>query len=84
MPPELRTRLLEHEGSWTVVVESTPDVPLCKALRSCLSLSLAELSLLKARLPGVLAEGTLGEMQVLANQLIRATEYRSLIHVVRV
>jgi hypothetical protein len=83
LPEDLRASLLAHDGSWAVVVESAPDVTFLKALRECLNLSLAELSDLRARLPGVLAEGTRCEMQVLANQLGRVTETRCSIQVVR-
>jgi hypothetical protein len=70
--------LLEQEGRWALTIESMPDVPLLKAMRECLSLSMAETQELRAQLPGVLASGTHCEMRVLAAQMTRSAGDRSI------
>ncbi|RKG48285.1 hypothetical protein D7X30_40905 [Corallococcus sp. AB011P] len=72
MPPEsFRQALLREEGTWGLDVQALGAhvVLALKCLRAELGLTLADASALKARIPGVVREGTRVEMEWLRKLL---------------
>lgn len=71
-PQNIRLAMLAQEGEWRLVAHSVPTAMTCvaKVLRRELRFSLAEAMTLIHGMPGVVASGTIAEMQWLAH-LIR-------------
>ncbi|NOK22648.1 hypothetical protein [Corallococcus carmarthensis] len=72
MPPEsFRRAFLQEQGTWGLEVRAPGALALqaLKLLRETLGLSLAEVGVLKARMPGVVREGTRVEMEWLKQLL---------------
>ncbi len=73
LPERIRRALIEDHGLWTLNIAATgtgaPRVLL--TLREALGLSVAETGALRARLPGEVARGTNGEMELLRRRLAR-------------
>lgn len=84
MPSEQRDVLLKENGHWAVFVASLPTTELLRAVRTCLGFSMANISSLKDRLPGILASGTRGEMEVLIHRLNRSAGVQLPVEVIAV
>lgn len=64
-PEEYRQAIIAADGEWALEATAPPSIPLLKALREALSLSLDEARDMKRRLPGELRRGTRYEMEKL-------------------
>jgi hypothetical protein len=64
-----RDAMLAEYGTWALVLKQPPSVVFLQALRSISDLSLEELKQEKARLPGIVRQGTRNRIEYLEERL---------------